>query len=144
MKTLVTAACVATLTFSTTFAAFAEIRTEPGEWRPDNAEVLQDRYGCDPDEWTRAISETTGETLYSNNWTCKPGRVTPRGSTNSQQLKPCIYNNARAPLNLPKSPFTLAFDECEPPSPPPCGVVNRAPLLPTSPFADGLLQKVCS
>lgn len=113
MKTFVTAACAATLTLTTTFAAFAETRTEPGEWRPDNADVLQDRYGCDPDEWTRAVSETTGETLYANNWTCNPGRVTPRGSTNSPKSEPCKYINeinARAPMNLPKLSVVLAVE----------------------------------
>ena len=111
MKTFVTAACAAGLTLATTFAAFAEIRSEPGEWRPDNADVLQERYGCDPDEWTRAISETTGETLYANNWTCKPGRVTPRGTTAS----PCEVGRAPLkPLNLPKLQFVLAqqFNPC--------------------------------
>ncbi|WP_377505861.1 hypothetical protein [Octadecabacter sp. R77987] len=84
MKTFVTAACAATLALTTTFAAFAETRTEPGEWRPDNADILENRYGCDPDEWTRAVSDIDGETLYTNNWTCDPGRATPRGS------RPCI------------------------------------------------------
>ncbi len=62
----------------------------------DNAEVLQNRYGCDPDEWTRAISDITGETLYANNWTCQPGRATPRGEAGrAPKMDYCDYVTSR-------------------------------------------------
>jgi hypothetical protein len=54
-------------------------RYDFGPWRPANAAALQSLFSCDPNEWTRKISEATGETLYSNNWTCQPGRASARG-----------------------------------------------------------------
>lgn len=83
MKTNVFTAFATALAVTSSLPAFAETRTAPGEWQPDNAAVLEERYGCDPAEWIRVISDITGETLYVNNWTCQPGRVTERGSTPS-------------------------------------------------------------
>ncbi|QEE35712.1 hypothetical protein FTO60_08315 [Octadecabacter sp. SW4] len=83
MKTNVLTAFAAVLVVTSSLPAFAETRTAPGEWQPDNAAVLEERYGCDPTEWIRVISGINGETLYVNNWTCQPGRVTDRGSTPS-------------------------------------------------------------
>jgi hypothetical protein len=79
MKNIISTSCAALLAIASAAPSFAEIRTAPGEWRPDSAAALEQLYDCDPNKWTRAISDATGETLYSNNWTCKPGRASARG-----------------------------------------------------------------
>ena len=85
MKNFISTSCAALLAIASATPSFAETRSAPGEWRPDNAAALQDLYSCDPDSWVRVVSEETGETLYANNWTCKPGRASERGS------KRCTY-----------------------------------------------------
>ncbi|MEJ6479213.1 MAG: hypothetical protein QNL92_11105 [Octadecabacter sp.] len=84
MKNLIATSCAALLVIASAAPSFAETRTAPGEWRPDNAAALEQQYDCDPNEWTRAISDATGETLYSNNWTCQPGRVSEQGNHGEQ------------------------------------------------------------
>ena len=79
MKNIISTSCAALLAIASAAPSFAETRTAPGEWRPDNAAALEQQYDCDPNEWTRSISDATGETLYSNNWTCQPGRASARG-----------------------------------------------------------------
>ena len=79
MKNFISTSCAALLAIASATPSFAETRSAPGEWRPDNAAALQDLYSCDPDSWVRVVSEETGETLYANNWTCEPGRASEPG-----------------------------------------------------------------
>ena len=93
MKNIISLSCAALLAIASAAPSFAETRSAPGEWRPENAAALETEYSCDPDAWVRAVS-ATGETLYANNWTCQSGRASARGGRDRCMENYAVPNKA--------------------------------------------------
>ena len=100
MKNIISISCAAVLAIASAAPSFAETRSAPGEWRPGNAAMMQDVYSCDPDSWVLVVSDETGETLFVNNWTCKPGRASERGRDRCREK---YHESGKAIIKLTQS-----------------------------------------